>query len=370
MRVLHVSQPTTEGVAAVVAAHVRDQVRRGWDVGVACPEAGGLAAAAAAAGAVWHPWPAARAPGPSTPAEVARLQRVLRRARPDLVHLHSAKAGLAGRLGRRPAPVVFTPHAWSWEAAAGPVRVAALAWERRAARRTDLLLTVSWAELAQGAAAGVRVRRCAVVANGVDLARWAPGDAAARARARAALGLDDGPLVVCVGRLCHQKGQDALLAAWPSVRAAVPGAALVLVGDGPDRAALAAAAGPGVQLAGPDPDPAPWYAAADVVVVPSRWEGMALVPLEAMASARSVVGTDVAGVAESVVPGTGAVVPPGARGALVTALVDRLDGTVDADVEGRAGRAHVERAHDLRRVGAEVRAAYEAVVRRGGAPPR
>jgi glycosyltransferase involved in cell wall biosynthesis len=84
-----------------------------------------------------------------------------------------------------------------------------------------------------------------------------------------------------------------------------------------------------------------WLAAADVVVAPSRWEGMALVPLEAMACARSVVATDVAGMAEAVPVEAGAIVPLGDRSALAAALGARLADSPRADAEGAAGRAHV-----------------------------
>ena len=116
--------------------------------------------------------------------------------------------------------------------------------------------------------------------------------------------------MLCVGELSVQKGQQDLLTDWPAVRVQVPEAQLILVGDGPDRQALERLAEgvEGVMFAGARTDVPLWMAAADVVVVPSRWEGMALVPLEAMASARSVVATDVNGMMDSVPPDAGAVV--------------------------------------------------------------
>ena len=67
-----------------------------------------------------------------------------------------------------------------------------------------------------------------------------------------------------------------------------------------------------------------WLAAADVVVVPSRWEGMSLGLLEALARGRSVVATDVAGSAEAIGDDAGAVVPIGDRPALAAAIAARL----------------------------------------------
>jgi glycosyltransferase involved in cell wall biosynthesis len=197
------------------------------------------------------------------------------------------------------------------------------------------------------------------VPNGVDTDHFTPQD---RSSARARLGLPGAPLVVCVGRLSEQKGQDVLLRAWPQVTARVPGARLVLVGEGPWRDRLAAAAGDGVVLAGNSDDPRRWYAAADVVVVPSRWEGMALVPLEAGASGRSVVITDVAGAREAVVPGTGAVVAVEDVDALAGALATRLLDPAAADGEGAAARRHVEAHHGLAGSGARMQAVYDEVL--------
>ncbi len=274
------------------------------------------------------------------------------------MHLHSAKAGLAGRLllrGR--VPTVFQPHAWSFEAVTGPVHAATLGWERAAARWTSLLVCVSAAERQTGLDQGIRAA-AVVVPNGVDLTRLTPAGRPERAAARAALGLDpEAPTAVCVGRLARQKGQDVLLQAWPRVRAGVPDATLVLIGDGPDRAALERSLPAGVSLVGDSDDVASWLAAADVVVVPSRWEGMALVPLEAMARARSVVASDVTGVRESVPTTAGAIVPPGDAGSLAAAVLERLDGTVEADAEGRRGRANVESGHDLALTTARITAA-------------
>ncbi|WNI16484.1 glycosyltransferase family 4 protein [Actinacidiphila sp. ITFR-21] len=388
LTVLHMTQPVEGGVARVVMDLVRAQVGAGARVVVASPSEppgrpdrpgpagtpgapgapGPLAAAVTAAGAEPVRWPARRSPGPALAREVAAAGRVLRAARPDLLHLHSAKAGLAGRLAARGAlPTVFQPHAWSFEAVTGPAAGAALRWERYAAARwTDLVLCVSEAERATGRRQGVRAD-WAVVPNGVDTARFAP--AADRAAVRAALpalcGLAPGaPLVVCVGRLCPQKGQDVLLRAWPDVAARLPGARLALVGDGPDRDRLFRDAPPGVLLAGASADPGPWYQAADVVVQPSRWEGMALAPLEAMACGRPVVLTDVAGARESLPPAdtAGCVVPVADPPALAAALLRLLTDPRLRTAAGARALGRVRDRHDVRRAAAEVAALYGALL--------
>lgn len=356
-RVLHVVQPTEAGVAGVVAELVAGQVDAGWDVFSACPPTGPLAGALAEAGARVVPWPATRGIT-SVVGETWRLRSVIARVAPDLVHLHSAKAGLAGRLAiRGRLPTVYQPHAWSFEAVTGAARWGAVAWERYAVRWTRHLACVSEHERERGERLGINAT-AVVVPNGINLTRFPARDDADRSRARTSLCLPDGPTVVCVGRLCRQKGQDLLLAAWPGVVAAVPDARLVLVGDGPERTALMAMAPAAVTFAGHAHDPRPWYAAADVVAMPSRWEGMALVLLEAMASARCVVATDVGGVREVMPDRGGAMVAVGDVAALTAALVARLARPALAAAEAAAGRLRVAARHDIARVIRHMRAVY------------
>lgn len=379
LTVLHMSQPFEGGVARVVADLVRAQVRAGARVVVGCPAAAfgaragardpvvpapdTLPEAAARAGAEVVHWPARRAPGPGLPREVAAAARLVRAVGPDLLHLHSAKAGLAVRLAvRGRVPTVFQPHAWSFDAVGGATARAARAWERHAARWADRVLCVSAAECRAGREAGVRAR-WAVARNGVDLARFTP--TADRDAVRAALpALSDvgpgTPLVVCVGRLCPQKGQDVLLRAWPAVAAALPTARLVLVGEGPDHRRLLLDAPPGVLLAGTARDTVPWYQAADVVVLPSRWEGMALAPLEAMACGRPVVTTDVSGARESLHPADadGCLVPVADPAALAAALLRLLTDRPLRTAASLRALAQARDRHDAARAAADIAAVY------------
>ncbi|MFJ2780484.1 glycosyltransferase [Kitasatospora sp. NPDC087315] len=375
MTILHISQPVDGGVARVVTDLVRGQREAGHRVLVACPRGGRLAGEAAAAGALVQDWPARRSPGPATAAEAWRLRRIVRAAAPDMVHLHSSKAGLAGRLAiRGTVPTVFQPHAWSFAAVDGTLAAATLRWERYATRWAHRLLCVSVQERADGAAAGLHAD-WAVVPNGVDVRHYAPAE---RRAARIALGLElDAPLAVCVGRLCRQKGQDVLLAAWPEVLRRVPRARLALVGGGPDETRLADAvresAGPSrVRLAGDVPDPRPWLAAADLVVLPSRWEGMALAPLEAMAAGRPVLLTDVPGARECLPPAEReqAVVPPEEVTPLATRMAEALSDPIECERRGARLREHAVARHDVRSVVEQVDALYRDLLGAGPAAGR
>jgi glycosyltransferase involved in cell wall biosynthesis len=347
-----------------VVAAARDQLARGWNVTVACPDGGRLADDLRLAGIPRVAWSAVRSPGPASLGEAARLRGVIEQARPDVLHLHASKAGLAGRIGpRRRVPVLFQPHGWSWLAVEGPLRAASLAWERGAARRTDLLLCVGDAERTQGRAAGVH-GPYEVVQNGVDLDRFRPADELARAAARMQLGLPmTAPLVVCAGRLTRQKGQDVLLDAWPRIRRQCPDARLALVGDGDLRPVLEATGGPGVTFAGAVDDVRQWLAAADVVVLPSRWEGLSLTVLEAFATGRPVVVSDVPGLAEVTSPDVGARVPAGDPVALAAAVTRRLLEPALAHAEGMAAAEHAS-GFDMRLTYAQLASATELIADR------
>jgi glycosyltransferase involved in cell wall biosynthesis len=353
MKVLHVSQPVTEGVANWVVDLVADQQGRGYDTVVACPGSSPLSQRVLALGAEQRDWAASRQPGPSVLDEVRRLRRIVADVSPDLVHLHSSKAGLAGRLalrGRK--PTVFQPHGWSFQATTGVLRRATIRWESFGSRWADRILCVSEGEAEEAAAIGIRRNRLAVVSNGVDLSRWPAAGPAERAAARTKLSLDqDARIVVNVGRLSRQKGQDLLLSAWPQVRAAVGGSMLYLIGEGPDREALATSIGPDsdVVLVGASREVPAWLAAADLVVMGSRWEGMSLSVLEAAAVGRSLVVTDVAGMLDVVGSGddaAGEVVPLQPEATFAArfgkAMVTRLSDQGLRDREAAAARSRVE----------------------------
>lgn len=338
MRILHVSQVTESGGLVNVLLNVlRDQVQRGWQVHVACPDDGGelFGAAGAVDGVTVHAWESVRSPVRGVVREIRNLDRIVDSIDPEVMHLHSSKAGMIGRMVVRGSrPTVFQPHAWSYEAVTGITRRAALAWEKFATRWTAGTLCVSDGEALTGIDNHTLARKHTTVYNGVDMASWAPRD---RGEARERLGIAaDETVVVSVGRLVPQKGQDVAVAAWPAVRRVVP-AELYLVGEGTDRAMLEAMNRGGVHFVG-FADPRDWYAAADLILVPSRWEGMPLVILEAMGCGRNIVTTDVAGARESV-GSHGRVIPIDDKPALATAVIEALTDREASEAEGRALRA-------------------------------
>lgn len=173
---------------------------------------------------------------------------------------------------------------------------------------------------------GVPGWKIRVIPTGVPAELFPQVDAGARATARQRLGRgSDEPLVLYLGALSAEKDVGTAIRAMASV----PGAHLLVVGDGPERSALEALAGDvgagRVHFLGPTSEPASMMAAADVVVLPSRTEGMPGVLIEAGMSGLPVVATDVGAVREVVVDGTtGHLVASGDPGAVAEALREVL----------------------------------------------
>ena len=335
LRVLHVVQPTTGGAAVCVRELARAGVRRGLDITVASPDRDELPGWIRDSGARWVEVPLVRSPTPADLRMTLRLRRLLRTA--DVVHLHSAKAGALGRvalrsMGRSRPGSVFTPHGWSWQVG-GRAEWAYRGFERLAAPWADVMVAVSEDARAMGSQVlGPRAANMRLIVNGVDVDRFSPDAEPAERRPE--------PLVVCVGRLTEAKGQDLLVRALALTE--TPGLRVRLVGDGEERDAIAAliqelGVADRVEMTGSVDDPERHYRTADVVCVPSRWDGLSLALLEGMASGAPIVATRVNG--SGAVKDAGLLVEPGDPAALAAAL-DRL--LADAELR-RAFGAEVRR---------------------------
>jgi glycosyltransferase involved in cell wall biosynthesis len=346
LRILHASEVTWGGVVTVVGHLTSEQVRSGHDVHLLTPEIHpdldpGLAR---------HPWSVVRGRPQTYPRAVRELRRAIARIRPDVIHLHSFFAGF---LGRQPAglsgtagvPVVYHPHAWSDRLFTGPVlpRLVRVV-ERNAARRTTMLVGNVQDELDRGRELGIDLPgRTFGIA--LDLDHFRPPSDEERAAARSALGFaGDEVVAVVLARLSRQKGQDQLLTAWERERP--DNVVLALVGPGeqePLRALAPGQWGGSVRAYGETDDARSWLWAADVMVLPSRYEGGPLVVVEAMATGTPVVSTGVAGAAESLLEGAeppaGAVVPLGDMAALIDALAERAADPALRRTEAAAGPA-------------------------------
>ena len=283
---------------------------------------------------------------------LAELVRLIRRERPAIVHTHTSKAGFIGRLAaviaRAPA-VIHQPHGHIFYGYYSPRRTAVFtALERQAARWTDRIITLTDRGAQEHLARGIgRAEQYVAVPSGVPTAELRAA-APPRGEARARLGLDpDAFIVVGLGRLVPIKGFDLLARALPALVAQIPSARVLLVGDGAERAHLGAiAASMGVaerlRMTGETTDVASYLAAADVVAVPSRNEGMGRVIVEAMALGLPVVATTVGGIPDVVTDGEcGRLVEPEDVDALASALVELGR---DPALRRKLGEAAVRRA--------------------------
>ncbi len=198
---------------------------------------------------------------------------------------------------------------------------------------------------------GVAEQQVRLVPEGIDLARW-------RRIARDVPRASDGATILCVARQYPRKRVADLLRAMPLVRAVIPHAHAVIVGDGPEHAMLQSLVAElrlesAVRLMGSIPDDddvARMYRHADVFCLPSIQEGFGIVFLEAMASGLPIVATTAAAIPE-VVPHrqAGLLVPPRDVGALAGALIEVLQNPEQRAAYGAFGQAYVE-AYDWRRV--------------------
>jgi glycosyltransferase involved in cell wall biosynthesis len=267
----------------------------------------------------------------------------LRKLKPTLLHVHHVWPAadryltLLARAAGVP-HLVVTEHI-TGESHSGGQR----ALKRDELRRADAVTAVT------GAIVETLVRdyaiersRVRVVPNGADLPdEETEGPAAKRWRERY-LCTPIKPLWVVAGRLEEQKGHDLLFEALSTILKQNLDFTLVVAGEGSRRSwleqqALSLRLAPRVQFVGQVEDVGSLLAAADAVLLPSRWEGLPLVLLEAMARGRPIVASSVGGVPDVVQDGVnGTLVPPGDAAALAAAL-EQLHRK--ADRAGRMGRA-------------------------------
>jgi glycosyltransferase involved in cell wall biosynthesis len=280
-----------------------------------------------------------------------RLARLIRRERPTILHTHTAKAGAVGRLaallagGARPPIVVHTFHGHVLRGYFDPLRTLGFRLlERLLARVSTALVAVSPQVRDDLVALGVAPRdRFAVVRLGIELVDRVAGDDTLRNETRRVLGIAPERFVVgWIGRMTGVKRTGDVLLAFRRLRDLGVDACLCMVGDGPDREGVERRAHDlglmrDTLFLGYQEEVARFYAAVDVVILPSINEGTPVTAIEALAAGRPVVATRVGGVPDVVRDGeTGFLVPAGATDELAERLA-RL--AVDPELRERMGRA-------------------------------
>lgn len=305
------------------------------------------------------------------------LRSYLAEIKPDLVHFHGFKAACLGALtGKTAERSVYTVHNFHPPTATGLLRRLYPRAERLIADRTQAVICV--ADLQRQYLAAIPrypTGKLRLIYNGIDPLRFRLADHTRLALAgalRAELGIDPAaPFILTLARLIPAKGLTTLLTTAELVQDKFPAARFIIAGDGPEKINLQDQAarlnrrvgGEVIRLVGAVADPLPYYAAADLFVLPSWSEGLPLSILEAQASGLPVVATAVGGIPEVIIPDqTGLLVPPQNPTLLAEAICRLL-----ADVDGRqrlaaAGRARTAAFFSEQKMVAETYALYQELL--------
>lgn len=263
-----------------------------------------------------------------------RLSQVLLKEKPDVVHLHSTFSGVIGRVvcvllrpWRKP-KIVYCPHAFSFLMESSPTKQKVYAWIERVLQKvTDVIICVSQYELDKAARFGIDRKRMKLIYNGIPHKDDAPKSAGAE------------PIhLLFVGRLDYQKGFDVLLKAYAKVNR--NDLKLTVVGSAVNEDSVECPPMDSVEYL-------PWvtpsevqalYQKADALIVPSRWEGFAMVPLEGMAMGLPVIASNCTSLPELVTNEvSGYVFPSGDHQALADVLtIIQRPRLLDLGNEGRS----------------------------------
>ena len=374
-RVLHVhTLPVWSGSGINTYLNMRDMQSEGFVSELACAPGGRLTDAVEAAGMAVQPvrYFCDRTHPVKDVLAVFELVQIIRRGNYDLVHTHNSKAGFIGRLAARlvhhPA-VVHTIHGFSFHDRA-PIlqrklfiyleRLAA-GWCHGMIAISDVL--VSWAE-----EVGIRPK-CPIhtIYSGIEVEEFQrPVD---RVGVRRGLGLRETKLVIgVVAKLWEGKGHADLIRAVSLLHKQGHEVQLLVAGEGPLEADLRKLSGDlgvaaDVVFAGFRTDIPELTEAVDIAVLPSHFEGMGRVLLEAMARGKPVVATTVGGIPEIVLhEKTGILVPPGNAEQLAGAL-ERLicDRALRSEL-GHRGRDRIDDCFSSRRMVEETAEVYRQVL--------
>lgn len=306
---------------------------------------------------------------------VGDLCRWLIRDRIDLLHTHSYKPNIYGRLagllcrehGLKMIAHYHNDYDNKWEADGS------LIYDQLLAGATDRLIACSKSVRRHvSERAGIPLEKIDVIPNGVDLDRFAVQHEPDRVKAE--LGIPLGRKVAAmIGRISEQKGQEDFIRAAKIIKETLPETVFLIVGSA-DEEALLSRLRRLVRELGVEketffidyvPDIPKVYFIADVLVVPSRWEGFGLVLVEGMAAGKPIVATEVGAISELVARNeTARLAPPGEPSAIAAEVVSLLRDPVRAKEMGEKGRARA-RQFSWRRSGEEMNALYRGI-REGG----
>jgi glycosyltransferase involved in cell wall biosynthesis len=297
-----------------------------------------------------------------------------------IVHTHSSKAGVIGRIAARLAGVpiiVHTVHGWSFHDHMSPLRRAVfIALERLAASFTHKLIVVTRQDIEKGLQVGIgEPQQYHLIRSAIPLGEFDPAPID-RAAVRAELALPaEAPVLGNVGRFSAQKNPLDWVRVAGQVAQAIPTCRFVLVGDGPLRPQVEAAlAEEGIAdrtvLTGLRRDVPRMLAAMDVFLLTSLWEGLPRVIPQAMAMRLPVVANRADGTVEAIAHGeTGFLCDPGDLGSMAAHCLALLQDSDRRLAMGRRGREWVAREFDVREMVAQIAELYDRLLQAHGGLP-
>ncbi len=300
------------------------------------------------------------------PLSTFKMTRLLKAAKPDIVHTHGYFASVIGRLAAKRAgtPVILAHvHSTYWEYKKRHIMI-----ERRLSRFTQKIICCSKAvENFVQNTEKITDNKTIVIYNGVDEERFYPLQSPASIRAE--FGLDEEAAVVgTVSSLTPHKGHEYLIQAASLVLDTLPPVKFLIVGDGPLRKRLEEQAKElnihsSVIFTGKRKDIPEILSLLDVFVLPSHTrEGLGIAIIEAMAAERPVVATDIGGIPEVVDDGeTGVLVPPEDTEALSKAIITLLQDPPRAKTMGEKGRTRIKEMFTTTKMLSEIEHVYQSL---------
>jgi glycosyltransferase involved in cell wall biosynthesis len=272
----------------------------------------------------------------------AALRDFFKKECPEIVHTHSSKTGVLGRLAAHSARVpkiVHTVHGFAFSSE--PRRVVRAIYkfiERVSGKFTDKMVVLNESDAAIARESlGISSNRLVIIPNGVDVNTYAPADSDTRNRFRREIFSVESPdhvIIAMVGRLWQQKNPHCFVRAAIQVLSTHSTARFFMIGDGEFRSDLesiieAENLTEHIRIMGWRRDVPDLLKALDVMVLPSRWEGLPLAIIEAMSSGVPVVASDIPGNRHLINDGTdGQLFPLDDSSALATGLVELIDNPI------------------------------------------
>ncbi len=302
-----------------------------------------------------------------------KLYRLIRKEQYDIVHTHTSKPGVTGRIAAILAGVpvlIHTSHGHIYEGFfSSPVSWVLLQLDRFLSLFTHKIITLT--ERGMKEQIGMKIaspQKFAVVPSGIDVQRFATKKVDKKAK-KTELGLSpDSTLIGHVARLVPLKGHSDLLKAVPKIIEIFPEAMILLAGDGPLREELEQEAkqlgiSKHVFFAGHREDIEDIYSILDILVLPSELEGMGRVILEAMASSCPVAATNVMGIPELVVHGeTGLLFPPRRPDKIAESICAILQNPEETKVRVQKAYAMLEGKYDHKSMVKKIEELYLSLV--------